>query len=267
MNGLSVHKTSETNRFRTLCCFTLACEQLKIPMNGNQMESAFPSCNTYEDKKAVRSGKYNKLLKFDSVPSLSTIQDLENKVEGVAALFHSPLWSTLYCLESKTQDINVQLASLDLEVLAHVFDPQKDNLGNLKRKILNSAEINNIFTIGTLSAFSCLLLLRYEFDKQYCEVSKNYLDKLIVESFINVCVTGKLGCLHWTIFRKISAWLFKKRKTSYKKVPQDEVALSMRISKKINLLKYFIKIKPRMAKGESTLVVNLISLSDKKTPK
>jgi hypothetical protein len=264
MNGFTVHKTSETNRLRTLCCFTLACDMLKIPINGNQMENAFPSRNASGNKKAVRSGKFNKLLRFDSIPSLSTIQDLDNKVKGVASLFHSPFWSTLYFLESKSQDINFQLTSLDLEILDHVFAPQRDSLGNFERKILNSTDIKNIFTIGTLSALSCLLLLRYEFNKHYCEVSKNYLDKLIVESFINVCVTGKLACLHWAIFRKIAVSLFEKSKTSYKNFPQDEVALSTRITKQINLLKYFIKIKPRMAKGESTLVVNLISLSDEK---
>lgn len=264
MSRLTVHKASETNRLRALCCFTLACEQLKIPMNGNQMENAFPSRNIDEDKRAVRSGKFNKLLKFDSVPSLDTILDLDDKAEGVAALFNSPFWSTLYCLESNTQDINSQLASLDLEVLAHIFEPQKDNLGNFKRKILNSTQVKNIFTIGTLSALSCLLLLRHEFDKQYCEVSKNYLDKLIVESFINVCVTGKLTCLRWPLFSKISAWLFQKNKASCKNILQDETALLKRISKRINLLQSFHKIKPRRTTGESTLVVNLISLSDEK---
>ena len=264
MSGLTVHKASETNRFRTLCCFTFACDQLKIPMNGNQMGSAFPSRNIDEDKKAVRSGKFNKLLKFDSVPSLDTILDLDDKAEGVAALFHSPFWSTLYCLESNTQDIDIQLASLDLEVIEHVFAAQRDSLGSLKRKILNSTEIKNIFTIGTLSALSCLLLLRYEFDKRYCEVSKNYLDKLIVESFINVCVTGKLACLRWPLFSKISVWLFQKNKASCKSILQDETALLKRISKRINLLQLFHKIKPRIAKGESSLVVNLISLSDEK---
>lgn len=270
MNKLTIGKASEVNRLRTLCCFTYACHQAGIVMNGNQMESYFgkPVIENSDllpkSEQVLRTGKFNKLLRFSSIPSESTIRDINDKVAGIAELFNAPLWLALYCLESDSVDVQAQLECLDPDVMQHIFEPQRDVWGDLISKALLKRDIDNIFKIGSFSSLSALILLYYEYDEKRCVVTRRYLEKLIVAGFINLCVLKKIPCLHWLIFVRLADWLFKQRKPSQSFIPNSETALSKAIAHRVLFLKNFSKIKARLSEEDRILLMSLFSLGDQK---
>lgn len=267
MNKLTIGRASEVNRLRTLCCFSYACQQVGIVMNGNQMEAYFSNPvleNTEPLAQALRTGKFNKLLRFSSIPSDSTIRDINDKVAGIAELFNAPFWQALYCLESDSGDVKAQLECLDPAVMPHIFEPQRDAWGELVSKALFKRDIDNIFKIGSFSSLSALILLYYAFDEQRCEITRRYLEKLIVAGFINLCVLKKIPCIHWLIFSRLTHWLFKQGKSANRFIPSSETALSKAITHRVLFLKNFGKIKARLSGEDRILLMSLFSLGDQK---
>jgi len=260
---MNIDKSSIAHRLRVNCSFEFACNALRIPMNGNKMEEQFCSRSSNPNAHSVRSGKFNKLLTFKTEPSIATLKEMESKVTGVAALYNSPLWQALSCVENGCRDISHQLAQLDPIITQHLFELRRDEWGNLIRKELHVTEIKKIFMCGTTSSLATLILLRCEFDKTICAVSKYYLDCLIYESFINLCAHGILPCHHWPIFKNLMEWFARLSISPIQRVPKSESALNKLVSRRQLLASRFSNIKCRLSNEDSVLISHLYSLGNK----
>lgn len=203
-----VKKHSVTNRLRKHCCFLYACQCANIPFNGNQIEARF---SKHIDSQH-RSGKFTKLLRDDSIPTPKTVASIGSEVKGFERLFNAPLWDALYCAENKTTHITELLSLQDLDVVNCLFNLKRNKTGNLSRKQLHTSDIKKILKIGSLSALSSLILLRAEFDKRFCCVSKPQLERHITSMFINLCALKVIPCIHWEIYENLKSWLFTSSK-------------------------------------------------------
>ncbi len=227
------------------------------------MGLTFCTRNSSTSSQTARSGKYLKLLKGNSTPSLDTILDIDAKARGVASLFHSPFWRAMYSLE--INETAFPFECLDINVQQQIFEPERDMLGNLQRKELYKKEVNKIFEFGSLSAFSCLLLLRNQFDKNYCQISKYYLEKLIRYSYINICATAKLSSLHWDTFNQLCKWLMCNTHSEIKQAPSNAKILNALIAQKESTIRLFIrKVKTRIYDEEIILLASIISLANER---
>lgn len=233
-------------------------------MNGHQMEAYFSNAVSEKTEQIFRTGKFNKLLSFSSIPSDATIRDINSKVAGVTELFYAPIWQALYCLESGSVDIQDRLECSDPIVVQHIFEPQRDARGNLVRKELHKKDIDEVFKIGSFSSLSCLILLHYELDGQRCCVNQHYLEKLIVAGFINLCALKKIPCLNWLIFDRLTDWLFQQKKPVYRFIPNSEAALAKAIAHRVQFLRDFAKIKVRLPEDSKILLASLFSLGNQK---
>jgi hypothetical protein len=263
MNRRDIPASSIANQLRTNCCFSFACETMGILLNGNQMGLTFCAKGLNTSPQTARSGKFLKLLKCTSIPSQETILDIDNRAAGVASLFYSPFWKMLYSIE--INELSPPFDCLDINVQQQVFEPELNMLGNLQRKVLYKKEVNQIFEIGSLSALSCLLLLRNQFDKQYSQFSKYYLDKLIRYSYVNICATDKLPSLHWDIFSQICNWLQLNTHSEIKQAPSNEKKLTALKEHKVKMVTLFCrKVKTSMTDEEMTLLASLTSIANDK---
>ena len=159
-----------------------------------------------------RSGKFNKLLRDNSIPSTKTIACIDDKVDNFQKLFNASLWDALYCAENTMANITELLALQDLDVVTCLFEAKRDRTGNLYRKELYDSDVNRILKIGSISALSSLILLRLEFNKKICSVSKPILEQHISSLFINLCTLKMIPCMHWEIYDNLKNWFLTSSK-------------------------------------------------------
>jgi hypothetical protein len=223
----------------------------------------FCSIGSHSSPQTARSGKFLKLLKGTSTPSQETILDIDKKTPSVAALFYSPFWRVMYSLE--INESNPPFESLDINVQQLIFEPKRDKLGKLQPNGLYKKEIVEIFKVGSLSALSCLVLLRNQFNKNHCHFSKGYLDKLIRYCYTNVCATNKLPALQWEIFEQILGWLKRNTHIEIKRAPSSVEKLAALTKQKVAMISLFSrKVKTSMTDEEITLLASLTSLANEK---
>lgn len=181
-----------------------------------------------------RTGKFTKLLRDNSIPTAKTIACINRKVYNFEKLFNAPLWDALYCAENSVEDVAKLLEIQDLDVIACLFQAKRDSTGNLSRKEINASDVEKILKIGSISALSSLILLRIEFNKQFCHVSKYQLERHINALFVNLCTLNVIPCMHWEIYSYLKNWQF----TSGKHVLNSEEELEQLINENRRLLKH-----------------------------
>ena len=251
-----VTKRSITNRLRKQCCFRFACQSINIPFNGNQMETWFSNHTSSKS----RSGKFNKLLRDNSIPSTKTIACIDDKVDNFQKLFNASLWDALYCAENTMANITELLALQDLDVVTCLFEAKRDRTGNLYRKELYDSDVNRILKIGSISALSSLILLRLEFNKKICSVSKPILEQHISSLFINLCTLKMIPCMHWEIYDNLKNWFLTSSKYTLNNKEKLEKLTddTARLLRYINLL--FISHRDKNHKLLSFLALGTIAI-------
>lgn len=260
MNRLKFDKNGLTSLTRTYCVLTFASQAVGIKPNGNQLEITFS--HPLKTKRQQLSGKYNKCLNMTCLPGEKTVRELEHLAPGCTELFNAPIWSAMQFIEYQREDIDTVLSTLDIELLTIIYNPKRNEHGNLVRRKLFSKDIKAIFTLGTYSAISCLILLRYEFDKRYCSVSKRTLENYITKCFINICATDLLPTYQFKVYSALNKILYSRSSSTLNLLAENE--LESKVASRKRLLNQLWWLLRNLYDESITSIVSLLTLADQK---
>lgn len=260
MNRLKFDKNGLTSLTRTYCVLAFASQSVGIKPNGNQLECTFS--HHQKTKRSKLSGKFNKYINMDCFPSEQTLRELDRLAPGCIELFKAPIWSAMQLIEYQREDIDTVLSMLDIELLTIVYKPKRNEYGDLVRRKLFSKDIKAIFTLGTYSAIACLILLRHEFDKRYCTVSKRTLENYIAKCFINICATGLLPTYQFEFYSALSKILYSQSSSTLKLLAENE--LENNISSRKRLFNQLWGLLRNLYDDSESVIVSLLTLADQK---
>ncbi len=178
------------------------CLKAGIKPRGNQMEVYF------ESYKAVRTCKYDRYF-VDTTPGPDTVKHIENKVEGSAKVFYSPIWQALHILSFKKNEVQELFLSLPMGLQIIVFENERNSFNQLVRSEIGLREINKISEFGGIPALACLITLRAENDKTLLNIPIRKVENAIYRLLMNCCTCNEFPKTQWKVFCFIKQQLQK----------------------------------------------------------
>ncbi|MFC3122069.1 hypothetical protein [Agaribacter flavus] len=172
----------------TIAAYGHACNKVGICFNGNQMESRF------SNGAQVRTGLFNKHITKGIRPSFDTVASIEDEANGTMNIFYSPIWDALELVENDDNKICDVLELQDVNVMAVLFEKQRNYDRTLQLKPLSKKVIWDLRRIASQSALAALILIRQQKSKSSPSVSmsKHELDETLILFLINAFVCGLL---------------------------------------------------------------------------